>query len=528
MIGYLSSNHALIAAFAPRPARRTRVETLAINRVFKKAPKLSDYFGEGEILATKGSLERPISGIAMDSRRVSPGNVFFALPGLCADGSFFIDEAMSRGAVAIVTEKMPAHPPAKVTFIQVADTRTALARVSQRYFKFPDRDLTVVGVTGTCGKTTVSHLIQHFLSGDHPVGLIGTINYDLGARTVPSYRTTPESLDTYGMLAQMLDAGCRQAVLEVSSRGIDQQNVQGLRFGAVVFTNLSSDHLDDHTTLASYFELKTRLFNGATGASPKVAVVNLDDMHGEQLVARIPVDVRTVTFGEIGSAQIRAENVSYSLQKTSFKLVWPNGEMQIESSLIGRHNLSNLLAAIATAYGLGRDPFVFLAKMRAFKGVPGRMESIEEGQGFHVLVDYARTEKSLRHTLDVLRSITSGRLIVVFGCDGNRDRSKRALMTRAVQDFADFAVATADNTRDEPLTQIFTDMQAGVSRPEKFTWIDDRRRAISLALKACQPGDCLVIAGKGHESYQKMATTVVPFDDREVVRELLRFNTANL
>lgn len=528
MIGYLSPNHALIAAFAMRPVLRTRSETLAINRVFKKAPKLSDYFGEDEILATKGSLERPISGLVMDSRSVSPGNVFFAIPGLRADGALFIDEAMSRGAVAIVTEKMPAHPPAKVTFIHVSDARAALARVSQRYFKFPDRDLTVVGVTGTCGKTTVSQLIQHFLSGDQPVGLIGTINYDLGTRTVPSYRTTPESLDSYGMLAQMRDAGCRHAVLEVSSHGIVQQRVQGLRLGAAVFTNHSSDPLEDLTTLASYFDVKTRLFNGSTGAVPKIAVVNLDDTHGVQLLARIPVEVRTVTFGEICSAQVRAENVAYNLHSTRCTLVWPAGVMQIESPLIGRYNLSNLLAAIATAFGLGRDPFVFLAKMRAFKGVPGRMENIQEGQAFHVLVDYAHTENSMRNALGMLRSITSGRLIVVFGCGGNRDRSKRAPMTRAVQDLADFAFATADNPRDELLSQIFSDMQIGVTAREKFTWIDDRRRAIQSALKACQPGDCLLIAGKGHESYQKLAATVVPFDDREVVRELLRLKTSYL
>ena len=530
MIGYLSQNYPLIHAFAPRPStrRRTREENQIRNRVFKMAPKLSDYFDEGEILAVKGSLERPISGLVLDSRRVVPGTLFFALPGLRADGTSFIDEAVNRGAVAVVTQKMPALPPAKVTFIQVADARATLARVAQRYYKFPDRDMTVVGVTGTNGKTTVTHLIKHFLNGDQRVGLIGTINYDLGVRTVPSYRTTPESLDIYGMMAQMRDAGCRQAVMEVSSHGIDQQRVLGLQFGAAVFTNLTRDHLDYHKTIEDYFAVKARLFSGGTGTPPKVAVVNLDDAYGAQLAAQVKADGRVpklVTFGERPEADVRAEDVSLNFTNTTFKLVWPGGTMQIESPMIGRYNVSNLLAAIATAWGLGRDPVVFLARLRAFKGVAGRMERIEHGQPYNVLVDYAHTDDALRNALGMLRAITPGRLLVVFGCGGNRDRSKRPLMVKAVQEFADFAFATADNPRSETLAQIFEDMKAGVVAPEKIAWIEDRRRAISLALDTLKSGDCLLIAGKGHESYQEFADTVIPFDDRQVVRELIEIKT---
>lgn len=524
MISYLTPNYSLIHAFQTRPARRTRRESLAINRVFKMAPKLSDYFREEEIIAVKGTLDRPISGLAIDSRRVVPGTLFFALPGLRADGASFIDEAVSRGAVAVVTQKMPALPPAKVTFIQVADARATLALVAQRFYKFPDRDMTVIGVTGTNGKTTVTHLLKHLLNGDQRVGLLGTISYDLGARTVPSFRTTPESLDIYGMMAQMRDAGCRQAVMEVSSHGIDQQRVRGLNFGAAVFTNLTRDHLDYHKTLEAYFAVKMRLFTGETGAAPKVSVVNLDDPHGEKLAAHLAAHVpttRLVTFGESSRAAVRAEQVALNFKNTTFRLVWPGGAMDIDSPLIGRYNVSNLLAAVATAWGLGRDPSVFLARLRAFKGVPGRMERIEEGQAFNVLVDYAHTDDALRNALGMLRAITPGRLLVVFGCGGNRDRTKRPLMTRAVQDFADFAFATADNPRTEQIAQIFDDMRKGVSAPEKITWIDDRRRAISLALDMAKPGDCLLIAGKGHESYQEFADTVFPFDDRQVVRELI-------
>ena len=385
MIGYLTQNHSLIHAFQPRPARRTRRESLALNRVFKMAPKLSDTLQEGEMLAVKGPLDRPISGLAIDSRRVVPGTLFFALPGLRADGATFIDEAISRGAVAVVTQKMPVHPPGKVTFMQVADARAALALVAQRYYRFPDRDMTVVGVTGTNGKTTVTHLLKHFLNGDQRVGLLGTINYDLGARTVPSYRTTPEALDIYGLMAQMRDAGCRQAVMEVSSHGIDQQRVRGLHFGAAVFTNLTRDHLDYHKTFEAYFAVKLRLFTGASGPAPKVAVVNLDDPYGAQLAAKIAREVtgsRLVTFGEDPRADIRAENVTLNFKNTTFRLVWPGGTLEVDSPLIGRYNVSNVLAAIATAWGLGRDPVVFLPRLRGFKGVPGRMERIEEGQPF--------------------------------------------------------------------------------------------------------------------------------------------------
>ncbi len=529
MIGYLSQNYPLIHAFAPRTkVVRTRQENLVRNRVFKMAPKLSDYFGDGEIIAVKGSLDRPISGLVLDSRRVVPGNLFFALPGRRADGTSFIDEAVNRGAVAIVTEKMPALTPGKVTVIQVADARASLARVAQRYYKFPDREMTVVGVTGTNGKTTVTHLLKHFLNGDQRVGLIGTINYDLGVRTVPSYRTTPESLDIYGMMAQMRDAGCRHAVMEVSSHGIDQQRIAGLQFGAAVFTNLTRDHLDYHRTLEEYFSVKERLFTGVTGSLPKVAVVNLDDAYGEKLAAKIVADgklPKVVTFGENPKAEVRAENVALNFTNTTFRLVWPGGTLQVESPLIGRYNVSNLLAAAATAWGLGRDPVVFLARLRAFKGVPGRMERIDEGQPFNVLVDYAHTDDALRNALGMLRAITPGRLFVVFGCGGNRDRSKRPLMVKAVQEFADFAFATADNPRSEQLTQIFDDMKTGVTAPEKIAWVEDRRRAISLALDAAKAGDCLLVAGKGHESYQEFADTVIPFDDRQVVRELIGIKT---
>ncbi|MDD3179272.1 MAG: UDP-N-acetylmuramoyl-L-alanyl-D-glutamate--2,6-diaminopimelate ligase [Opitutaceae bacterium] len=522
MIGYLTPNYPLIAAFRAHPLQRTRRPARLASRIFKMAPKLSEYFSAADCLAVKGDLDRPISGLAMDSRRVMPGNVFFALPGRRSDGASFIDEAVNRGAVAIVTPRMPAATAAKVTYLQVADPRLVLAQVAQRYYNFPDRALDLVGVTGTNGKTTVTHLLKHLLSdAGQRVGLLGTINYDLGARTVPSYRTTPESLELYGMLAQIRDAGCRQAVMEVSSHGIDQHRVRGMQFNVAVFTNLTRDHLDYHKTLDAYFEVKTRCFSGATGSAPKAAVVNLDDPYGCELAALVPSPVRLVTFGEAPDAQVRAENIRLNFKNTRFRLVWAGGALEVESPLIGRYNVSNLLAAFAAAWVLGRDPMVIAPRLKSFAGVPGRMERIEQGQPYNVLVDYAHTDDALRNTLGMLRAITPGRLLVVFGCGGNRDRSKRPLMAAAVQEFADYTWATADNPRAEALTQIFADMKAGVRDPDKITFVDDRRRALSLALDAARAGDCLLVAGKGHETYQEFADTVIPFDDRQVVRELI-------
>ncbi len=526
MIGYLTQNHGLIQAFTQQPravsaaAGKRRARSTS-NRVFKMAPQLSDLFPEGEVLAVRGELARPISGIVMDSRRVVPGNVFFALPGLRTTGAGYIDEAVSRGAVAVIVADIPKHTPSKVTFVQVADPRATLARVARRYYKTPDRDLEVVGVTGTNGKTTVSHLTKLFLEEDRRVGLLGTINYDLGARTVPSFKTTPESIDIYGMLAQMRDAGCREAVMEVSSHGIDQKRVLDLDFRVAVFTNLTRDHLDYHPDMESYFEVKSRLFTGVSGRPPQLCVINRDDAHGRRLLGMVPAGVRTLTYGESTEADVRAENIELGFKHTAFTLVWADGRAEVRSPLVGRYNVANILAAAAAAIGMGRDPHRFLAKLADFGGVAGRMERIEEGQEFNVLVDYAHTDDALDHAVGMLRAITPGRLFVVFGCGGNRDRAKRPLMVGAVQKHADFAFATADNPRGESLTQIFDDMKTGVTQPGKITWIEDRRRAISLALDMCKPGDSLLVAGKGHETYQEFADTVTPFDDRQVVRELL-------
>lgn len=524
MIGYLTPDPHLVHAFRTLRVRGGRVPRRGPgSRIFSMAVKLSDLFSPADYLAARGSLDRPISGLVMDSRRVAPGNLFFALPGLRSDGARYIEEAIERGAVAIASAVMPAVPHGRVTYLRVANPRTALARAARRYYREPDRALQLVGVTGTNGKTTVAHLVRHFLAhGGRRVGLLGTIHYDLGQRTVPSFKTTPESLDLYGMLAQMREAGCAEAAMEVSSHGLDQQRVLGMEFAVAVFTNLTRDHLDYHGTLENYFEAKCRLFDGTgTGGPPRAAVVNLDDAHGRMLAARLADHPRLITYGESPEALVRATDVALGFKETVGRLVWPGGSAPFVSPLIGRYNVSNLLAAVAASCALGRDPAEFLHALPSFRAPAGRMERIEAGQDFNVLVDYAHTDDALRNALGMLRAITPGRLLVVFGCGGNRDRTKRPLMTRAVQEFADLAWATADNPRSEPLERIFADMRTGVVQPERIHFVEERRRAISLALDAARPGDSLLVAGKGHETFQEFADTVIPFDDRQVVRELI-------
>jgi UDP-N-acetylmuramoyl-L-alanyl-D-glutamate--2,6-diaminopimelate ligase len=328
-------------------------------------------------------------------------------------------------------------------------------------------------------------------------------------------------LDTFGLLAQMRDSGCREAVVEVSAQGIDQQRVLGVRFGAVVFTHLAEEAAECRRDLASCFDLKSRLFTGEMGVQPGVAVVNLDDLQGTTLMERIPAGVRVVTFGESPAAEVRAEAVECDASGARFCLVWPSGRAWVSSPLIGRPNVSNLLAAVATLWALGRDPAEAVAAIPGLTAVPGRMEPVRAGQRFHVVVDAANAAGPLAAALATVRAGTSGRVIVVVGAAGDRERSGRAALLAAAQRGADFVIATADNPRTEGVGRVFADLERGVTEPARVAWIEDRRRAIALALDMAGPADAVLIAGRGHDGYQEMADTIVPFDDRRVARTLL-------
>jgi UDP-N-acetylmuramoyl-L-alanyl-D-glutamate--2,6-diaminopimelate ligase len=520
----------LLSAASSRQAySRTRItDQVNSERRPRMNPSLQDLINGLDLVARKGTGDRAVTCLITDSRRVVPGALFFAIGGLRTDGNFYVEEAVDRGAVAIISEQnLGAHFP--IDFIQVKDARESLANVSRRFYGCPDEKLRIAGITGTNGKTTVSMLTQHLLGGSDTVGLLGTIRYDLGKRTLPSFKTTPESVDVYALLRQMVDSSCEEVVMEVSSHGLDQKRVYGLDIDVAAFLNLTQDHIDYHKSMEAYYETKKRLFLGSNGRAPKVAVINVDCSYGQRLHRELPASLSVVTFGLSEAALIRAQNIQLFADRTEFEVSWPEGQAMVVSPLIGRYNVSNLLAALAIGRAKGYDISALLHALPSFPGVPGRMERIDCGQAFNVLVDYAHTDDALTHACEVLREITPGQLIVVSGCGGDRDRTKRAPMLRAVLDGADQVFATSDNPRSEKVEQIFADMrEACTSEDEpRVQFINDRKRAISLALDAAKPGDCILIAGKGHEAFQEFDDTVVPFDDRQVARELIRLKALN-
>lgn len=526
MIGFANLENSLSWGALPLATRiaATGGGPLATTRAMSET-SIKQLFEGVSVKQIRGDVRQQVTCLITDSRRVVPGALFFAVGGLRTDGNLFMEEAIDRGAVAVVSEN-PAPRSCAVTYIQVEDVRIALAEVSQRFYRRPDSRLTLFGVTGTNGKTTVSMLTQHLLSNeDRLVGLIGTVRYDLGRRTLPSYKTTPESVDVYAMLDQMHAQGCQEAVLEVSSHGIDQKRVHGMKFPYLAFMNLTQDHLDYHKDLDSYFEVKSRLFTGACGNMPKGVVINANDPYGQKLIKMIPEGVQVVSYGLMGDYTLNAENIELGPDGSSFTLHWPEGDAVVKTRLLGAYNISNILASLGLCYVAGMDIRPLIKKVAAFGGVPGRMERVEAGQPYNVLVDYAHTEDALNNALTMLRSITPGRILVVFGCGGNRDRNKREKMTAVVQRMADLSWATSDNPRKESIESIFADMKKGVFDESKIHFVEDRRRAISLALDEAREGDCVLIAGKGHETYQEFADTVVPFDDRQVARELLELKS---
>ena len=468
-----------------------------------------------------GEKDIKIQAISTDSRRTTPNTLFFALSGLQTDGNLHIDEAIDRGACAVVSEKKSSIH-GHVTFIQVEEIRGVLAEVSRRFYQNPEQDIELIGITGTNGKTTVAFLLKHLLehSGNN-VGMLGTVQYYLGQRTLPAYRTTPESVDIYSMLAQMREVKCREVVMEVSSHGIEQQRVSGLKFRVAVFLNLTRDHIEYHHSMEEYFNVKCQLFNGDTGCLPSVAVVNIDDPYGRRLREQIGEELHVLSFGESGDADIHATDIKLSDKGSHFTLHWPNGSEAMSTGLLGHYNLNNVLAAFAVIYAMEHDPATYATRLLNFSGVPGRMERVEGNQRFNVLVDYAHTDDALKNALSMLRNVTKGRLLVVFGCGGNRDREKRPMMTRAVMEHADFAWATSDNPRNESQETIFADMKSGVTDFDHIHFIENRRHAIDLAIESAKPNDCVLIAGKGHETFQIIRDSVVPFDDRQVALELL-------
>ena len=470
----------------------------------------------------KGELKATVTGLATDSRRVVPGSLFFAISGYRTDGNDYIGEAISRGAIGIVSERP--HPRiCPVPFWTVGDARTALADVAARFYGHPENDLKIAAVTGTNGKTTVAMLTQHLMEGDDPVGLLSTVRYDVGKRTFPAFRTTPESVDIYALLDQMRTGGCSSMMMEASSHGIHQKRVWGVQLEVAVFTNLTQDHLDYHGDLNDYFETKAKLFAGVGAAAPRVGVINISDAHGAELARRLAGRMKLVTFGKENVATHQIVIKSMRADGVSFDLVSSEDTLSIESALPGEYNIYNLAAAILCAQEMGVTREAILDRLASFRGIPGRMQRVEHFDGVHVFVDYAHTHDAIHNALNMLGEVIDGQIHIVFGCGGDRDRSKRPKMMQAALDGADRVYLTADNPRLEALDQIFGDTMAAVEESDRMRVqvIRDRREAIAVALRSAKPEDCVLIAGKGHENFQEIADALIPFDDVQTAQELI-------
>jgi UDP-N-acetylmuramoyl-L-alanyl-D-glutamate--2,6-diaminopimelate ligase len=464
-------------------------------------------------LIGEGAPEVEISGLAYDNRSVTPGTLFFCVPGFKADGHDFAPDAVERGAAALVVERPLGLGVPEVV---VEDARAAMAEAASRFHGDPTRTLRVVGITGTNGKTTTAFLVRSILEqAGQRTGLLGTVASIVGGVEEPVERTTPEAIDLQATFARMLREGDSACAMEVSSHALHLHRVDGIHFAARVFTNLTQDHLDFHPTMEDYFAAKRMLFERAGGP----AIVNADDEYGRRLAGEIE---GALTFGIDNPADYRASDVTFDTAGSAFTLRAPDAaELPVRTRLPGLFNVSNALAAIGATHSLGVPLEVAAEALSNAERVPGRFEPVDEGQGFAVLVDYAHTPDSLENVLRAAREITRGRLHVVFGAGGDRDQSKRPLMGRVASELADRAIVTSDNPRSEDPEAIVDQVLAGtVAGAEREV---DRRRAIASAVEGARPGDVVVIAGKGHEQGQEFeGGRKEPFDDVTVAREALR------
>ncbi|WP_018291304.1 UDP-N-acetylmuramoyl-L-alanyl-D-glutamate--2,6-diaminopimelate ligase [Verrucomicrobium sp. 3C] len=472
-----------------------------------------------------GKVDPLVSGLCYDSRIAKPGDVFFAWQGTRADGHRFLPDVMRRGAVAIVGERAFEALPPHIPYVRVDNAREALALMADLFYRHPSASMDLVGITGTNGKTTTAFLVHHVLErAGRRTGLIGTVRYQVGESVLPARRTTPEGSDLQELLARMRDDGCRAAVLEVSSHALAQGRVAGVVFAIGIFTNLTSDHLDFHGSVEGYRAAKTLLFH-RLAASKKAAsaVVNADDRAWQVLgsASRRPDGVFSYSALGAPQADFRAEGVRKDSSGSSFLLSHPGGSLSVRIPLLGSFNVENALAAFAAAFALGIGPKEIASALEVFPGVPGRMERFCSSDGVIAVVDYAHTEDALRKTLLVLRELAQKRLWIVVGCGGDRDRTKRPRMAAAACALSDRIVFTADNPRNEPLDQIFSDMAKGVPEGCRPAWIPDRRQAIEHALREAEGGDLVCVAGKGHETTQEVQGVFHPFDDRSEVGKIL-------
>ena len=483
-----------------------------------------------EAILSGVGLRRPISpslasleihGLEFDSRRVAAGYLFFAFPGSRADGRQFAEDARARGAAAVASEtEAPAGYDG--AWVQVAHGRHALALAARNFYNRPDQRLNLTGITGTNGKTTTSYLFDSVLrAAGHTTALIGTVAYHLAGRVLPAVNTTPESLELVRLFAELEKQGGTHVTMEVSSHALALGRVYGLHFHTAIFTNLTRDHLDFHGTMEQYFAAKRMLFEGAGAPPPRVAVLNRDD--GTVAGMSVPAETEVYWFGLGQDAALRARSLTSGFDGLRFDVQFGKLRFPVESPLLGRINVYNILAACGAGLSYGIPPETIARGIAAMRAVPGRFERIDEGQPFVVAVDYAHTDDALRNVIAVARGLEPKRVITVFGCGGDRDRSKRPLMGQAAAEASDFVVLTSDNPRSEDPLAIMNDALVGIRRVDKPYLIEpDRAAAIARAIQEAREGDIVILAGKGHETYQVLKDRTIPFDDRAVARDVLK------
>jgi UDP-N-acetylmuramoyl-L-alanyl-D-glutamate--2,6-diaminopimelate ligase len=462
----------------------------------------------------------PVAGIAYDSRKAARDFLFFAFPGARVDGRAFAQQAIEHGAIAVVSELEPPEGFAG-TWLRAQHGRRALAIAARNFYEV-DRRLCLTGITGTNGKTTTSYLTDSVLrTAGYTTGLVGTIEYRMAGKVIGAVNTTPESLDLLQLFSELADSGGTHATMEVSSHALALGRVYGIRFHTAVFTNLTRDHLDFHRTMENYFESKCLLFEGAGAPPPAFAVVNSDDAYGRAIQPCGGSEL--ITYGLENDAAARACNVRSGFDGLHFDIAFRGQKYPVASPLPGRMNVYNILAAWCAGWTYGIDPETLAAGIAACRAVPGRFERVDEGQPFLVVVDYAHTDDALRNVISVARGLNPKRIITLFGCGGDRDRAKRPLMGDAAATLSDFVVLTSDNPRSEDPLAIINDAVVGLCRHDTpHVEEPDREKAIRITIEQARPGDIVILAGKGHETYQVLKDRTIAFDDRETARRILR------
>lgn len=478
--------------------------------------KLSELVKGLDIRSMHGDAE--IYGLSTDSRTVKKGDLFFAMKGLRYNGNEFIEDAINRGAVAVVSEDDSIHNT-RYAFVQVKDIEEALAFISSRFYESPSERLTLIGITGTNGKTTTSYLIREiFSTAGKQTGLIGTVKYLIKDREIKSNLTTPMAVQFQSLLKDMVKEEVEVAIAEVSSHALSLKRVDYSRFKACIFTNLSRDHLDYHRDMDDYFAAKRRLF---IDLKPDVSIINTDDAHGKMLFEElIRKNMRVISYGLDGDVHFRAEDIIHKKDGMEFHVINEKENIRFRSPLIGLVNIYNILASVALAKVLGVGWDDIEKAISQFTGVRGRLETVQTEKGFLAVIDYAHTPDALRKVLEALRSISSGRLITLFGCGGDRDRGKRPEMGAIASELSDLVIITSDNPRSEPPDSIIDDIKKGI-RKSNYIVEPDRREAIFKAVDMAKERDILLIAGKGHEDYQEIKGVKYKFNDREALEEAI-------